>query len=191
MPGGLRYGSSGGLVLSDLRACEKSRLTSTSARPSCCLPSDPAGVAKRTAGSFCHSCCAPQQSSACATRWCGPICRTTRPSNSFAYSGGAVVVDLVYYCVADFTQLTPHVEQLEESENEIVAGSDVVFTNCLELSRKFEPLNPNAHVFPFGVNLDAFPYDHRPGGGPVRSNGHGRLPRDSGRQLLLGSSQNR
>ncbi|MCM3871806.1 MAG: glycosyltransferase [Pyrinomonadaceae bacterium] len=86
---------------------------------------------------------------------------------------------LVYYCVADFTQLTPHVEQLEKSESEIVAGSDVVFTNCLELSRKFEPLNPNVHVFPFGVNLDAFPYDHQAPRRTVASNGHGRLPRDS------------
>jgi glycosyltransferase involved in cell wall biosynthesis len=93
---------------------------------------------------------------------------------------------LVYYCVADFTQLTPSVEQLEESENEIVASSDVVFTNCLELSRKFAPLNPNGHVFPFGVNLDAFPYDHRPGDAAVRSNGHGGLPRDSSAAALIG-----
>ena len=93
---------------------------------------------------------------------------------------------LVYYCVADFTQLTPHVEQLEESENEIIASSDVVFTNCQELSRKFEPLNPNVHVFPFGVNLDAFPYDHRRVVGPVRSNGHGTLPRDSRAAAFIG-----
>jgi glycosyltransferase involved in cell wall biosynthesis len=93
---------------------------------------------------------------------------------------------LVYYCVADFTQLTPHVKQLEESENEIVASSDVVFTNCRELARKFEPLNPNAHVFPFGVNLDAFPYDHSPGSGPARSNGHGKMPRDPGASAFIG-----
>jgi glycosyltransferase involved in cell wall biosynthesis len=93
---------------------------------------------------------------------------------------------LVYYCVADFTQLTPHVKQLEESENEIVASSDVVFTNCMELARKFEPLNPNAHVFPFGVNLDAFPYDHSPGSGPVKSNGHGKMPLNSGASAFVG-----
>jgi glycosyltransferase involved in cell wall biosynthesis len=94
---------------------------------------------------------------------------------------------LIYYCVADFTQLTPHVQQLEESENEIVATSDVVFTNCKELASKFEPLNPNAHVFPFGVNLDAFPYDHQPPGGPpASSNGHGRLPRDSSAAAFIG-----
>lgn len=66
---------------------------------------------------------------------------------------------VVYYCVADFTQLTPHVRQLEESEREIVAESDVVFTNCAELATKFSKWNPNVHVFPFGVNLDAFPLE--------------------------------
>lgn len=66
---------------------------------------------------------------------------------------------VVYYCVADFTQLTPHVRQLEESEREIVAESDVVFTNCAELATKFSKWNSNVHVFPFGVNLDAFPLE--------------------------------
>lgn len=93
---------------------------------------------------------------------------------------------LVYYCVADFTQLTPHVEQLKESESEIVAGSDVLFTSCMELARKFEPLNPNAHVFPFGVNLDAFPCDHSSGSRSPGSNGHGKLPRDSGASAFIG-----
>jgi len=93
---------------------------------------------------------------------------------------------LVYYCVADFTQLTPHIAQLEKSENEIVATSDVVFTNCLELARKFEPLNPNAHVFPFGVNLDAFPYDHSPASRPVGSNGHGKVSYGSGASAFVG-----
>jgi glycosyltransferase involved in cell wall biosynthesis len=93
---------------------------------------------------------------------------------------------LVYYCVADFTQLTPHVKQLEESESEIVANSDVVFTNCIELARKFAPLNPNAYVFPFGVNLDSFPYDHSPAVGLVRSNGHGKYPLDSRAAAFIG-----
>lgn len=92
---------------------------------------------------------------------------------------------LVYYCVADFTQLTPNVAQLEESEREIVAGSDVVFTSCLALARKFEPLNPNTHIFPFGVNLEAFPYEQGPRSGPVRSNGHGKMPRDSGGSAFI------
>lgn len=93
---------------------------------------------------------------------------------------------LVYYCVADFTQLTPHVKQLMASENEIIATSDVLFAHCKDLATKFKLLNPNTHVFPFGVNLDAFPYDHSPRSGPARSNGHGRLPRDSGASAFIG-----
>lgn len=73
---------------------------------------------------------------------------------------------VVYYCVADFTQLTPHVRQLVESEQEVVTESDVVFTNCAELATKFSVWNPNVHVFPFGVNLDAF---------PLETNGAGRV----------------
>lgn len=81
---------------------------------------------------------------------------------------------LVYYCVADFTQLTPHAERLGESEREIVAASDAVFTNCSELARKFAPWNRNAHVFPFGVNLDAFPFEPKRPGASARPNGNGR-----------------
>ncbi|HYN83792.1 MAG TPA: glycosyltransferase [Pyrinomonadaceae bacterium] len=72
---------------------------------------------------------------------------------------GPQIDALVYYCVADFTQLTPHAERLAASEREIVTRSDAVFTNCSELARKFAPWNPNARVFPFGVNLDAFPFE--------------------------------
>lgn len=64
---------------------------------------------------------------------------------------------VAYYCVADFSQLTPHVEELMRSEQETVSRSDVVFTNCSELAESFSRWNPNVHVFPFGVNLDAFP----------------------------------
>lgn len=66
---------------------------------------------------------------------------------------------LVYYCGADFSQLSPHAQKLLACESEIVDKSDVVFTNCSELARKFRPLNANTHVFPPGVNLDAFPLE--------------------------------
>ncbi|HZI86970.1 MAG TPA: glycosyltransferase [Pyrinomonadaceae bacterium] len=81
---------------------------------------------------------------------------------------------LVYYCVADFTQLTPYVEQLEATETELVANCDVVFTSCMELNRKFQPLNQNCHVFPFGVNLDAFPCNGSNAFRTVQPNGHGK-----------------
>jgi glycosyltransferase involved in cell wall biosynthesis len=66
---------------------------------------------------------------------------------------------LVYYCVADFTQLTPSAERLREVERELIAMSDAVFTNCSALANVFAPTNPHVHVFPFGVNLDAFPLE--------------------------------
>jgi glycosyltransferase involved in cell wall biosynthesis len=66
---------------------------------------------------------------------------------------------LVYYCVADFTQLTPNAARLRETEQALLEMCDVVFTNCSALANAFAPTNPNSHVFPFGVNLDAFPLD--------------------------------
>ena len=85
---------------------------------------------------------------------------------------------VVYYCVADFTQLTPHVKHLEQSEEEIIKTSDVVFTNCGELALKFSRWNLNVHVFPFGVNLDAFPLN----GTGTTSVG----PQESSRSMLAG-----
>jgi glycosyltransferase involved in cell wall biosynthesis len=48
---------------------------------------------------------------------------------------------------------------LRTTERELVALCDVVFTNCSALANAFAPTNPNSHVFPFGVNLDAFPLE--------------------------------
>jgi glycosyltransferase involved in cell wall biosynthesis len=82
---------------------------------------------------------------------------------------------VVYYCVADFTQLTPHADQLRRSERETVELSDAVFTNCSELTNLFARWNPNTHVFPFGVNLDAFPLeaaDASPTRDGAKRNGH-------------------
>jgi glycosyltransferase involved in cell wall biosynthesis len=66
---------------------------------------------------------------------------------------------LVYYCVADFTQLTPHPEKLRAAERELIGLSDVIFTQCSALAKMCLASNPNVHVFPFGVNLDAFPLE--------------------------------
>jgi glycosyltransferase involved in cell wall biosynthesis len=79
---------------------------------------------------------------------------------------------VVYYCVADFTQLTPSAERLEQSERQTVAESDVVFTNCSELANKFAVWNERVHVFPFGVNLDAFPLEESATQDLARGNGH-------------------
>lgn len=61
---------------------------------------------------------------------------------------------IVYYNCADFSYLTPKAKLLEKSEQELVRLSDVVFATCSEQAHK---LSPNAHVFPPGVDLSAFP----------------------------------
>jgi glycosyltransferase involved in cell wall biosynthesis len=64
---------------------------------------------------------------------------------------------VVYYCAADFAQLTTSARRLARSEAELVERSDVVFTICDELAIHCRRWNENVHVFPYGVNLKAFP----------------------------------
>ena len=64
---------------------------------------------------------------------------------------------VIYYCAADFTQLTTSAQRLARSEAELVRRSDVVFTICEELAVHCRRWNDNVHVFPYGVNLNAFP----------------------------------
>lgn len=71
---------------------------------------------------------------------------------------------VVYYSVADFEQLTPWVNQLRQREKEISECSDVIFATLPELAARSARWNRNVHVFPFGVNLDAFPLVENPNG---------------------------
>lgn len=64
---------------------------------------------------------------------------------------------VVYYCVAEFSLLTPHAEQMEQSEKELVELSDLVFAMCAELAERIKLWKPDVHVFQGGVNLEAFP----------------------------------
>ncbi|MFN2598542.1 MAG: hypothetical protein ABR563_15325, partial [Pyrinomonadaceae bacterium] len=64
---------------------------------------------------------------------------------------------VIYYCAADFTHLTTSVQQIARSEARLVRRSDVVFTICEELAVHCRRWNNNVHVFPYGVNLKAFP----------------------------------
>lgn len=62
----------------------------------------------------------------------------------------------VYYCLADFAQLTPHAGQLRKTEELTVKLSDLVFTNCAQLADYCRQWNGNVHVFSPGVSLDTF-----------------------------------
>ncbi len=66
---------------------------------------------------------------------------------------------VVYYCAADFSQLTPDVAQLQESERSLLRQSDVVFAICPELGERCAAAASQVHVFPYGVDLSAFPLE--------------------------------
>ncbi len=63
---------------------------------------------------------------------------------------------VVYYCIADFSRLTPRALQLKQSERALVETSDVVFANSVQLGEHCKQWRDNVHVFPPGVNLSAF-----------------------------------
>ena len=63
---------------------------------------------------------------------------------------------IVYYNCADFSYLTPKVKRLEKSEQELVRLSDLIFATCSEQAHRLSR-DRNAHVFPPGVDMSAFP----------------------------------
>jgi glycosyltransferase involved in cell wall biosynthesis len=64
---------------------------------------------------------------------------------------------IVYYCVADFAQLSTHPSQIAESEQALVQNCDVVFAMCEELATHCAGPSHDIKIFPPGVDLDAFP----------------------------------
>lgn len=63
---------------------------------------------------------------------------------------------LVYYCLADFQELSDLGAWLEESERWIVRAADLVFVQTADFARRFEADNRAIYEFQFGVNLDNF-----------------------------------
>jgi glycosyltransferase involved in cell wall biosynthesis len=95
---------------------------------------------------------------------------------------------LIYYCIADFSHLTPHVVKLRRSERELVELSDLVFAQCPELAAHCSPTDDReVHIFPFGVSLAKFgpearrprvpPPAGQPRGRAVAAFGYEELPR--------------
>lgn len=67
---------------------------------------------------------------------------------------------VIYYCIADFSELTPHQTKLKESERALVETSDLVFAQCADLAEHFAQWTQrDIHIFPFGVNLERFDFD--------------------------------
>ncbi len=65
---------------------------------------------------------------------------------------------VVYYCIADFEQLTSQTRAVARSERMLLDRADVVFVQGEELRQRCLP-HPNVHVFPFGVNVSMFNRD--------------------------------
>ena len=63
---------------------------------------------------------------------------------------------VVYYCIADFAELSPHHNAILSSERMTIELSDVVFAQCPELAERCSVDGRRAHVFPFGVNMSRF-----------------------------------
>jgi uncharacterized SAM-binding protein YcdF (DUF218 family)/glycosyltransferase involved in cell wall biosynthesis len=91
-----------------------------------------------------------------ATRFQRPLIWTFLPT--------PLVVDLidrlpqelvVYYCIADFEQLSSHARLIRRSERKLLERTDVVFAQGDELRDRCSP-HPNIHIFPFGVSLRTF-----------------------------------
>lgn len=61
---------------------------------------------------------------------------------------------IVYYCVADFAELTSDPQALQRSEAELITMADVVFAQNEELAEHCRRWNTDVHVFPFGVNIE-------------------------------------
>jgi glycosyltransferase involved in cell wall biosynthesis len=76
----------------------------------------------------------------------------------------------VYYCVADFSVLTPHRDEVVRTERELIESVDLVFAMCPELERHCARWSSEVHLFPPGVDLAKFSIRAAPadlGPGPV------------------------
>jgi len=63
---------------------------------------------------------------------------------------------VVYYCVADFSQLTPHVDLLRQTEEILVKRSDFVFGISAQLAKHCGRWKADLQVFPPGVDIERF-----------------------------------
>lgn len=78
---------------------------------------------------------------------------------------------VAYHCTADFSQLTPHAQQLRQSEEALLKLCDLVFANCSRLAEMCGRHNDNVHVLPPGVDLSAFVKDDEAKGGQAAGAG--------------------
>jgi len=66
---------------------------------------------------------------------------------------------VVYYCVADFSQLTSDQARLSEFERRLIEQSDLVFANSVQVAEHCRQWHRDVHVFPPGVDFKKFAVD--------------------------------
>lgn len=62
---------------------------------------------------------------------------------------------LVYYCIGDFACIVQN-SAVVDAERRMVERATAVFVNRQEFAARFRPWNQNVHVFPVGVDMNAF-----------------------------------
>ena len=73
---------------------------------------------------------------------------------------------LIYYCIADFYELSGNSKAVKKTEDELIRKSDLVFAQGRVIEEKCRPLNKNVSIFPFGVKIETFE-NFRPGADTV------------------------
>jgi glycosyltransferase involved in cell wall biosynthesis len=63
---------------------------------------------------------------------------------------------VVYYCIADFAELSPHRDRILRSERSIIEMSDLIFAQGRRLAEHCSLGEKRVEIFPFGVNLNRF-----------------------------------
>lgn len=80
---------------------------------------------------------------------------------------------VVYYCVADFAELSPHRERILRSERSLIEMSDLIFAQGRRLAEHCSPGGRRVEIFPFGVNLHRFTKANGQRNGKANGNGNG------------------
>ena len=62
---------------------------------------------------------------------------------------------VIYYCIADFTEIVRHPRKIDRTEKELLRKVDLVFAQGTEIRERCTKCS-DVHIFPFGVNTDVF-----------------------------------
>ncbi len=95
---------------------------------------------------------------------------------------------VVYYRVDNLALLTPHAEQLRQSEESLIKLSDLVFANSEALAQLPLSMRSNVYVFPPSVNLEAFAPEDEPALAP-EAHGDMAAPRRDGNGMKASGAE--